>query len=80
MLPNYSLNNLIDASAGISLLHLSVSGLMCSRGSKNSCYSSNNQTNCDSSTKTSCSITNFNLGLSSLALTGTLLIYRGLRK
>lgn len=80
MLPNYSLNNLIDSCAGITLLHFSVSGLMCSRGSKNSCNSSNDESSCVSSTKTSCSMTNLNLGLSTMALTGALLVYRGLKK
>lgn len=83
MLPNYSLNNFIDASAGLTLMHLSVSGLMCTRKSNNcsqiSSCCSNNKFCSVSSTKTSCSMTNLNLGLSSAALTGALLVYRGLR-
>lgn len=74
MLPNYSLNNFIDASTGLALLHLSVSGLMCTRKSNNCSQSSS----CPSS-RTLCSMTNFNLGLSGTALTGALLVYRGLR-
>ena len=32
MFTNISLNNMIDASAGLTLLHLSLSGLMCRKG------------------------------------------------
>ena len=83
MLPNYSLNNFIDASTGLALLHLSVSGLMCTRKSNNcsqssSCPSNNLSSSCESS-RALCSMTNFNLGLSGTALTGALLVYRGLR-
>ena len=83
MLPNISLNNLIDASTGLALMQLSISGLMCNRGKSNSkstesnsCSTSNN---CVSKDK-SCSSVNFNLGLSSLGVTGALLLYRGLRR
>ena len=82
MLPIISLNNLIDASTGLTLMQLSISGLMCNRGKgnsqstvSNSCSTSNN---CVSKDK-SCSSVNFNLGLSSLGVTGVLLLYRGLR-
>ena len=86
MLPNISLNNLIDASTGLALMQLSISGLMCNRGMKstsppstngnNSCSTSNNCVTKDKS----CSSVNFNLGLSSLGVTGVLLLYRGLRR
>ena len=77
MLPNISLNNLIDTSAGVSLLTLSVSGLMCTRGMRNNQNTSENA--CVSKCNKSCSSVNFNLGLSSLGVTGALLLYRGLR-
>ena len=87
MMFNFSLNNMIDASAGLALLQLSFSGIMCPRSSSsssssesgNSQPSGNCQTRCVSS-RNSCSMTNFKLGLSAAGVTGALLLYRGLRR
>ena len=76
---NFSLNNMIDASAGLTLLHLSLSGIMCHRNRSQSSSNSSDQ-GCVSNNRTSCSMTNFNLGASSAGLTGALLLYRGLRR
>ena len=83
---NFSLNNMIDASAGLTLLHLSLSGLMCGRNSRQNnssqCSSSNSESSCPSkcvSERKSCAMSNFNLGASAAGVTGVLLLYRGLR-
>ena len=92
MFTNVSLNNMIDASSGLTLLHLSLSGLMSRKGygysrssdSSGSSGSSDSSGSCASrcvSTKnTSCSMTNFNLGVTSAGVTGALPLYRGLRR
>lgn len=84
---NFTLNNMIDASAGLALLQLSLSGIMCPRssGSSSSSESGNSQSsdNCQTrcvSSRNSCSMTNLNLGLSAAGVTGGLLLYRGLRR
>ena len=84
---DFSLNNMIDASAGLALLQLSLSGIMCPRssGSSSSSASNNSQSsgNCQTGCvlpKNSCSMTNLNLGLSATGVTGALLLYRGLRR
>jgi hypothetical protein len=84
---NFTLNNMIDASAGLALLQLSFSGFMCPRssGSSRSSESGNSQPsgNCQSrcvSMRNSCSMANLNLGLSAAGVTGALLLYRGLRR
>ena len=83
---NFSLNNMIDTSAGLALLQLSLSGLMCPRssGSSSSSESGNVQSsgNCQTMcvSRNSCSMANFTLGLSATGVTGALLLYRGLRR
>ena len=84
---NFSLNNMIDASAGLTLLHLSLSGMMCRRssGSSSSSASGDSQPsgNCQEacvSSRNSCSMTNFNIGSSAAGVTGALLLFRGLRR
>ena len=84
---NFSLNNMIDVSAGVTIMTLSLSGLMCkrSRNSNSSCNESSSNTS-DSSNqgcvsrnnRTSCSMSNFNLGASAAGVTGALLLYRGI--
>ena len=76
---NFTLNNMIDASAGLTLLHLSLSGMMCRRSSGSSSSSENCQKACVSS-RNSCSMTNFNIGASAAGVTGALLLFRGLRR
>ncbi len=83
---NFTLNNMIDASAGLALLQLSLSGIMCPRSSSSSSSvsgqsqsSGSSQARCVSS-RNSCSMANFNLGLSATGVTGALLLYRGLRR
>ena len=86
MMPTLSLNNMIDASAGLTLLHFSISGLMCNRNSRCVQNQSESETSNDSqcvskcSNSNSCSMTNFNMGISAAGLTGALLLYRGLRR
>jgi hypothetical protein len=86
MMPTFSLNNMIDASAGLTLLHFSISGLMCNRNLRcvqnQSESESSNNSQCVSkcSNSNSCSMKNFNMGISTAGLTGALLLYRGLRR
>ena len=62
---NFSVDNMIGLSAGASMCLLSFSGMKCINSP------------CDSSK--ACSKANMNLGLSSLGLTGALVIYKYLR-
>ena len=62
---NFSIDNMIGLSAGASMCLLSFSGLKCV------------YTPCD--TNKLCVKSNFKLGLSSLGVTGVLLIYKNLR-
>ena len=62
---NFSVDNMIGLSAGASMCLLSFSGMKCINSP------------CDSSK--ACSKANMNLGLSSLGVTGALVIYKYLR-
>ena len=79
-----NINSLIDLSAGITLTCVSLGGLKFINGRLGSC--SSKQNSCSKNTETSncntdsrCSRWNMNLGLSGMAVTGGLMLYRGFR-
>jgi hypothetical protein len=74
-----NIDSLIQTSAGISLSTLSISGLMCIN---TICTKPQNDesNNCPvNSPGLHCSRINLNIGLSAMGITGTLLVFRGLR-
>mgnify|MGYP000973345784 CR=1 FL=1 len=72
-----NINNLIDLSSGLALTCISLSGIKCINGRLEPC-SKDNTESCNKN-NTSCSKWNLNIGLSGMAITGGLMMYRGLK-
>ena len=71
-----NINNLIDLSSGLTLTCVSLSGIKCINGRLGPCSKDNDSCN---KKNTSCSKWNLNIGLSGMAITGGLMMYRGLK-